>query len=219
MVKRSSSENSGYLSLLLGLVFSSVGHGLVLAIPYAGSVRIQGGIARIAEESSIHRSAIKVSLKQRTRGGDTAAAKTKQLPPEFEKSLGAVGRREKKHGEESSVIPLPEGRRLLPFPGAAYYATKELTVRPQALGEPVLEVEEIAAIRVAGKIVLALWISPQGQVVNVSVERSNLPEIFTQTAVKAFREMVFSPGELNGVKVGAVMRVEVLYDDRLVPAD
>jgi len=90
-----------------------------------------------------------------------------------------------------------------------FYASQVLTVRPVALSEPVLDEGEAAS----GEIVLALWIDDQGTVVNLSVERSELPADRLPALTEAFRSVRFAPGELNGHKVGAVMRVAVSYDD------
>ena len=94
-----------------------------------------------------------------------------------------------------------------------FYASQALTVRPVALSEPVLDEGGAAS----GEIVLALWIDDQGTVVDLSVERSELPADRLPALAEAFRSVRFAPGELNGQKVGAVMRVAVSYDDERLP--
>lgn len=111
-----------------------------------------------------------------------------------------------------------EGQNPLSFPDMDYYATNTLTTKPQPLGEAVLDPAEIAAIIATGKVVLVLRINELGKVIDVSVEHSDLPDVFSETAAKAFRKLPFTPGELDGRKVGAVMRVEVRYDDERLPA-
>lgn len=102
---------------------------------------------------------------------------------------------------------------LVPVPNEDYYATSELTVRPRAVGEAELDPEEIADIVASGRVVLELRINDQGAVVSVAVTQSDLPDVFSQVAVKAFQMLRFTPGELNGQRVGVKMQVEVRYDD------
>ena len=96
-------------------------------------------------------------------------------------------------------------------PGMAFYDSQALTIRPVALSEPLLD----AGDDVLGEIVLALWIDDLGAVVEVSVERSELPADRLPAVADAFRMVRFSPAELNGQKVGALMRIAVRYDERL----
>ena len=94
-------------------------------------------------------------------------------------------------------------------PARAFYAANELTIRPVALGEPALD----AGIAASGEVVLSLWIDDLGSVVEVSVERSDLPAEQLPALADAFRMLRFAPGELNGQTVGAVIRIAVKYDD------
>ncbi len=113
-----------------------------------------------------------------------------------------------------------DGADLLPLPGVIYYPTSFLTVRPQPLAEANLDPPRLRPIVASGKVILTLWINPFGLASKVAVESTNLPEIFTSTAVDAFQSLRFKPGELHGQKVGAVMRVEVIYDDgRLISTE
>ena len=73
--------------------------------------------------------------------------------------------------------------------------------------------EQIRPIIASGKIVSKLWISEFGAVADVTVEKSELPEVFSRTAVAAFKDMRFEPGQRNGQPVPTVMRIEVTYDD------
>ena len=102
---------------------------------------------------------------------------------------------------------------LLPIPAPTYYTTDQLTKRPQPTAEAKLDTPEIWPILASGTIILKLWISERGDVSSVDVEKTDLPEIFSSTAVAAFRRLRFVPGEINGQRVGTVMRIEVIYDD------
>lgn len=106
-----------------------------------------------------------------------------------------------------------EGAGLLPLPAPAYYTTDQLSKRPQPLGAADLDAPEIRPIIASGKLVLKLWINEFGAVADVTVEKSELPGMFAQSAVEAFKGMRFTPGERNGQPVGTVMRIEVTYED------
>ena len=121
------------------------------------------------------------------------------------------------HTEVPSPISLLEALNSSPLPRLDYYETDELTAKPQALGEPPLETAAIANIVASGRIVLVLRINAQGEVVDAAVDFSDLPDIFSQSAVKAFQNLHFVPGELNGQKVSSVLRIEVHYDDAQLP--
>lgn len=102
------------------------------------------------------------------------------------------------------------------MPGIIYYPTTLLTQRPQPLGEMEFDPPRIRPIVASGKIVLVLWINPFGKTSKVAVEASDLPESFVDIAVTAFEQLRFKPGELHGLKVGVIMRVEVTYVDNRV---
>lgn len=106
---------------------------------------------------------------------------------------------------------------LLPIPAPTYYTTDQLTKRPQPTAEAELDAPEIRPILASGTIILKLWINELGDVISVDVEKTDLPEIFSRTAVAAFRNLRFVPGEINGQPVGTMMRIEVTYDDGRKP--
>ena len=110
-------------------------------------------------------------------------------------------------------LPRADGAGLLPLPGTVYYTTDQLTKRPQPVAAAELDAPEIRPIVASGKIVLTLLINEFGAVADVVVEKSDLPEVFSRTAVAAFKAMRFVPGERNGQPVGTLMRIEVNYDD------
>jgi|GEM_PF-1003700 hypothetical protein len=114
--------------------------------------------------------------------------------------------------------PNPVGPRaatadLSPLPVAVYYPTSLLTVRPQPVGEADLDPPQLRPIVASGKVRLTLWIKPSGEALKVAVESTDLPQYFVDVAVGAFERLRFKPGELHGLRVGVVMRIEVTYDD------
>ena len=100
-------------------------------------------------------------------------------------------------------------------PVQAFYPSAALTIRPVALSEPLLDDGDAAF----GEQVLTLWIDDQGVVVEVAVERSDLPADRRRAVADAFRSVRFAPGEFNGKKVGAVVRIAVSYDDERLPIE
>ena len=102
---------------------------------------------------------------------------------------------------------------LLPLPGIVYYPTTLLTARPQPLGVADLDPPRLRPIVASGKIRLTLWIDPSGDVSRIAVDATDLPQNFVRIAIAAFEQLRFRPGELNGQKVGVIMRIEVTYDD------
>lgn len=107
---------------------------------------------------------------------------------------------------------------VLPIPAPAYYTTDQLTRRPQPVSQPKLEVSpQLAPSFAAGKVILKLWINELGAVTSVIVENSEVPEVVSAAAAAAFAKLSFVPGEINGRAVGAMMRIEVTYEDLKPP--
>jgi hypothetical protein len=100
-------------------------------------------------------------------------------------------------------------------PGLVFYPSAVLTSKPVALDEPQLEDGDTAS----GEQVLTLWIDDQGVVVEASAERSEYSADRRNAFTEAFRRVRFAPGELNGQKVGAVLRIAVNYDDEPLPVE
>lgn len=105
----------------------------------------------------------------------------------------------------------------LPLPGGPFYLPSQLTSRPQALAEVELPAPEILASGAFGNIIMTLWISAAGEVVDISVEASELSETVSKATVEAFRKLRFKPGELDGQAVGVVMKIEATYDNEPFP--
>lgn len=119
-----------------------------------------------------------------------------------------------------SALPVAsrEGIGVLPFSAPPFYPTNQLSKRPQPLGSADLDTPEINLIVASGRMILKLWIDETGEVVDVEVESTELPEVFSRSAVAAFKHLRFTPGERGGVRVGSVMRIEVSYDDGRIAA-
>jgi hypothetical protein len=117
--------------------------------------------------------------------------------------------------EKSNLSLVPAlGSGLLPIPEPIYYTTDQLTKRPQPISAPKLDGLEMGAIPfLSGTVILRLWINELGAVVSVDLEKRDLPIAVSRSAVAAFGNLRFVPGEINGRRVRTMMRIEVTYDD------
>lgn len=133
--------------------------------------------------------------------------------PPVHSELQAAESRPVANPAPSPVGPRADAADLSPLPGALYYPTSLLTVRPQPVGEADLDPPQLRPIVASGKVRLTLWIKPSGEALKVAVEGTDLPQYFVDVAVAAFERLRFKPGELHGLRVGVVMRIEVTYED------
>ena len=190
--------------LPLLLLVSLLLHLLLIALPWPGRA---GGVGRFATDSS---SSLHASLS----GAPAAPASlSRQREPVAEPVPAPVPMLDRvpRASAFSAADPaVPELR-----PVQAFYPSAVLTVRPVALSEPLLDDGDA----VSGEQVLTLWIDDQGAVVEVSTERSELPDDRQRAVADAFRVVRFAPGEINGKKVGTLMRIAVSYDDERLPIE
>ncbi len=93
-----------------------------------------------------------------------------------------------------------------------YFTTDYLTRRPEALSE--IELAEMPFEPLErGGVVLALRISPAGEVVSASIVRSSISADAALHFRSAFEKLKFRPGEIHGKAVGVLMWVEAGYAD------
>lgn len=104
-----------------------------------------------------------------------------------------------------------------PAPLVAYYPIERLTKRPQPTKATKLDAPAISPIVASGKIVMKLWISEWGDVHDAVVEKTDLPEKFSETAIAVMKQLKFTPGEFYGQRVAVIMKIEISYDDFRVP--
>jgi TonB family protein len=123
-----------------------------------------------------------------------------------------------KVAEKNSSATADGGMGILPLPGPTYYDPTLLSKQPLPITPVDLDTPEIRPIIASGKMLLKLWINESGEVVNVELEESDLPEQFSEVAKMAFRKLRLQPGERSGVPVNTVIRIEVQYDDGRTPA-
>jgi len=94
-----------------------------------------------------------------------------------------------------------------------YYSAHDVDVHPRALREIVPEYPSDAdRQRLSGKVRLQLKLEADGRVSDIEIVHADPPEIFNESAIKAFREARFSPAQKNGRPVRAQVMIEVVYD-------
>jgi len=189
--------------LLLALAASCLLHAAVIFMPYLGSRSTPTYAAMQTQLTS-----------QRTIVVKLVAAEPSPIataPPD--NRIEAESPRTEAATKDTPVAEHAKGADLLPFLAPAYYETDQLTKRPQPEFLAELETPETKIVVASGKMILRLLIDDQGAIAEVTVEKSDLPEIFSRTAIAAFKQSRFIPGELNGLRVGSVMHIEVSYDD------
>jgi hypothetical protein len=101
---------------------------------------------------------------------------------------------------------------LLAQAATIYYTTDQLTEPARPVSPPELVAPESGPSYASGMVTLDLWISELGNVVSANVEKTDLPESYTNMAAEAFRKLRFTPGEIDGRPVPARIRIEVIYD-------
>ena len=204
--------DSAALRLLAALTLSCVLHGAVVFLPFLGQSAAETRLALKGKQSPprVINATLELAGEHKFSAVNVPVA-TPTVPDQSAPERAA-------DEERPPTQQRAEGAGLLPLPAPAYYTTDQLSKRPQPVAAADLDAEAIRPILASGKIILKLWINEFGRVADVVVETTELPEVFTRTAVAAFKGLRFVPGERNGQPVGTVMRIEVTYDDGRLPA-
>jgi outer membrane biosynthesis protein TonB len=206
---------SDWKRLFASLVVSCLLHAALFFMPYLG---VSTSASRLAEQGGQKLKPPRTLNATLALEKKSAFAAAEVSPVFAEGESMADSSAERMASEEPRpALNRTEGIGLLPIPAPTYYTTDQLTKRPQPTAEAELDAPEIRPILASGTIILKLWISELGGVIAVDVEKTDLPEIFSRTAVAAFRNLRFVPGEINGRPVGTMMRIEVTYDDGRKP--
>lgn len=94
-----------------------------------------------------------------------------------------------------------------------YYSARDVDVQPRALREIVPEYPSDAdRQRLSGKVRLQLKLEADGRVSDVEIVQADPPELFNESAIRAFRDARFAPAQRNGRPVRAQVLIEVVYD-------
>lgn len=117
-------------------------------------------------------------------------------------------------GDAAAAGDATVGMDLLPFAGAIFFTSDQLTRRPWPMRSPVLDPPQLREVIASGRLVVRLRINSSGRVIEATVLESDLPPVFSETVTDAFRETRFMPGQKDGLQVATQMLVEVLYQDK-----
>ncbi len=196
-------------SLMLPLACSCAIHLFILFFPMFGTVGGSGPPAAPNTRSTPSSFSVTLTSFHSVRAEDWHPLTARAVPAELSAPEAKPVTQEQSKPADSRM----DGADLLPLPGVIYYPTSFLTVRPQPLAAVDLDPPRTRPIVASGKVILTLWINPLGQTSKVAVVSTDLPGIFVETAVAAFEGLRFKPGELYSQRVGAVMKIEVTYDD------
>lgn len=197
--------------LIVALLASCLLHGAAVILPYLGSGGKENRLLQQGGQQLPR--ALTATLASMTKTPLAATSLSRQGDRYPESPMLPAKPAEASHPSQ----PRSEGADLLPIPAPSYYGTDQLSKRPQPLAEAKLDTPEISPIIASGKMILKLWINELGEVIEVEVEKTELPEMFSRTAISAFKQLRFAAGERHGQAVGSVMRIEVSYVDGRSP--
>ena len=94
-----------------------------------------------------------------------------------------------------------------------YYSARDVDVHPRALRTITPDYPEDAdRQRVSGTVRLQLKIEADGRVSDVEIVHADPPELFNESAIRAFRDARFAPAQRSGRPVRAQVLIEVVYD-------
>jgi protein TonB len=94
-----------------------------------------------------------------------------------------------------------------------FYGARELDVQPRALREIVPDYPvEADRQRLSGTVRLQLKLEADGRVSDLEIVQADPPDVFNESAIRAFRDARFAPAQRNGRPVRAQVLIEVVYD-------
>jgi TonB family protein len=93
-----------------------------------------------------------------------------------------------------------------------YWPADRLDVRPQIKTQVMPEYPADLPAGVQGRVVLELFIAPDGTLDRVRVARAEPRGRFEQASVQAFSGARFTPGMRNGKAVHCLVRIEVNFN-------
>jgi hypothetical protein len=193
--------------LFAALMASCLMHAAIVFAPYLGaSVSVSRPAVQGGQKAEPARP-LNATLTLENQAAATAA------PPATGGSVADPSAHRMADEEPRPALDRALGIGLLPIPAPTYYTTDQLTKRTRPISAPQLDAPELGPVYASGTLILKLWIDELGDVISVDVEKTDLPEAYSRTAVAAFKNVRFVPGEINGRRVGTMMSIEVSYSD------
>ena len=122
----------------------------------------------------------------------------------------------KNSSQPPTQAPNPDGALPIPKPDAEraeYLSSKELDI-PPVFDNPIVVPfpDEWSGRKIGGEVVLILYIGQTGLVEEVTVDQTNLPAEFGQSARSAFLAQQMRPGEKGGSPVPTKMKILVEFE-------
>lgn len=93
-----------------------------------------------------------------------------------------------------------------------YFSSSELQIRPSPEEPVIVPFPEAALSMQRGTVTLLVYVSAEGNVVKVEIDKSELPAEFEQAAVNTFMHVKMRPGIKDGNPVPARMKIEVQFE-------
>lgn len=94
-----------------------------------------------------------------------------------------------------------------------YFTARELDVRAEQLNDVALVYPARAyQQRVAGKVLLRLYLSDRGELDRIDLVEASPPGLFEEAALEAAKALRFKPAMLNGRAVRSLKVIEVFFD-------
>lgn len=202
-LRRTCFPTSSVLALGLSLIVHA---GLIVAIFFGGIAQPGHAVLSDSEHVSMQVVMVKVGKAEEDIPATDVYEKTR-------KQLNMVGM-----SHDTANIPGGVGKdgSLLPalLPASPYYfSAKDLTQRPlvvrDVLSDMMLTVPDVPSQAAT----LQILINEYGEIDQVIVEDSLLPEAAQKVVVEAVVKTRFHPGEINGVPVKSQLRIEILLED------
>jgi len=101
----------------------------------------------------------------------------------------------------------------LPLPLDRYYAGREVDVRADQVNEvALLYPQQAYAMRLAGRVVLRIFIGDSGVIDNILVVEAMPPGVFEDAALVAARALHFKPALKDGRPVKSIKNIEVVFN-------
>jgi hypothetical protein len=133
------------------------------------------------------------------------------LPGECASNTGVDGGRHAAltSSQQKVSTPPPVMERSAGLAVKYYFRRSELGSFPQALTNPNIRLPENDDPRIIGAVRLRLFISEKGEVDDIKIVDSSLPDIYGAASVAGYKSVRFVPGKINGKAVRSQIEVEV----------
>lgn len=95
-----------------------------------------------------------------------------------------------------------------------YVNAADLTTKPRAMTEVFLSFPPNAPGGLY-KLTLVIHIDEHGLVDHINVSDTDLPHVFADTAINAFSQIQFTPGQVDGNPVKTSLTIEVTFDSEV----